>query len=123
MFTKEDYVSPGTALLLKERGFDEPVLTQYSKTGTIWTCSEPENFNDSKDCFSRPTLYEAQKWLRNKHNIHLCVKCTAYIKRYEGHDYICEILDLLHHHHEDTLIYNSYEQALDAGIQEALKLI
>lgn len=138
MFTKEDYVSLETAKMLKEKGFDETTAGFYgSKRGlsignSLLYNSVIYKINFVNDLHkvqfedviaAAPTLYEAQKWLRNTYNIHLCVKCTAYIKRYKGHDYICEIMDLPHHKHEDTLIYNSYEQALDAGIREALKLI
>lgn len=66
---KEDYVSLECAKLLKEKGYNEPVFSQYTKRGSVWICQEPENFNESTGCFSRPTLYEAQKWLRKTYNI------------------------------------------------------
>lgn len=122
MFTKEDYVSLETAKMLKEKGFDEPVLSQYSKAGSVWVCSEPENFNDSKDCFSRPTLYEAQKWILTKFGIHIWILddmysgkwiyCFEKIGKREKNNSIVS---------EES--YNTFQQALDAGIREALKMI
>lgn len=126
MFQKEDYVSLETAKLLKEKGFDEPVLAQYSKTGTIWTCSEPENFNDSKDCFSRPTLYETQRWIWEKHKMFVSAApdspFTVPLEFFFWIDFPTETINVF-----DSLItgehFSSFQQALDAGIRGALKLI
>lgn len=125
MFTKEDYVSLETAKLLKEKGFDEPVLAQYSKAGNVWTCSEPENFNDSKDCFSRPTLYEAQKWLREKEGIAVNIynKLTTYGVSWSYEYNKIDTCISVNDRKGKSTIYYSYQQALDAGIKEALKLI
>jgi len=120
---KEDYVSLEVAKLLKEKGFGVPCLSQYTERGTIWNCQEPENFNATEGCYSRPTLYEAAKWFRENHNIHIDVKCTAYFKPLNRCDYICEIFALSSHQFIDTEIYHKYEEALNAGIHEALKLI
>lgn len=38
MFRKEDYISLSVAKLLKEKGFEEPVLSQYTNTGSVWNC-------------------------------------------------------------------------------------
>lgn len=124
MFTSEDYVSLETAKMLKEKGFDNECDYYISEDGNLFYKGILRVYNKiGKVTFFCPTLYEALKWLRNTYNIHLCVQCTAYIKRCKKYDYICEIMDLLHHRHENTLIYHSYEQALEEGIREALKLI
>lgn len=130
MFEKEDYVSLATAKMLKKKGYDEPCKSSRWKNGELRLYDKNQTWDNMTSLLGKdyyeflcPTLYEAQKWLRTTYNIHLCVKCTAYIKRCKKHDYICEIMDLLHHQHKDTLIYHSYEQTLDAGIREALKLI
>lgn len=126
MFEQKDYVSFETAKMLKDKGFDEPVLTQYSKTGTIWTCSEPENFNDSKDCYSRPTLYEAQKWIWEKHKMFVSAApqppFTEPLEFFFWIDFPEETID-----NYGSLVtvehFSSFQQALDAGIQEVLKHI
>lgn len=120
--TKEDYVSLEAAKLLKEKGFNEPVFSQYTKRGSVWICQEPENFNESTGCFSRPTLYEAQKWLRSVKGLHVEVI-------YMSEDYwLYEILTIPNHNliglsDRKNVKYNSYEEALSAGVFEALNLI
>ena len=64
----EDYVSFETARLLKERGFDVPVYTYYTKAVTktseeqmhayVWHSNELKNFNNTfKDgIYSCPTI-------------------------------------------------------------------
>lgn len=122
MFSKEDYVSLGVAKLLKEKGFDEPCLSQYTKSGTIWNCQEPENFNESEGCFSMPTLYEAQKWLRDKHNIDIVVEpeIDENTDKKIGYcfDLYTDFPSVAY-----SLLYTTYEEALNAGILESLKLL
>lgn len=131
MFRKEDYVSLEVAKLLKEKGFDEPCLSQYTKSGTIWGCQEPENFNESEGCFSRPTLYEAQKWLREKYQCYVQIITEFYIN---GTNFLFQVLfynescyDCLADEstglHGDNGKYGTYEEALNAGILESLKLL
>lgn len=83
---------------------------------------EPENFNDSSNCYSRPTLYEAQKWLREKHNLNIEIYYSY------GNKYLYEILtiprhDLIGFTDREPFYYKSYEKALNDGIKEGLKLI
>lgn len=134
MFTKEDYVSLETAKLLKEKGFDEYCGAYYHLNWDDMTedeCFEVATDKDFKNSnnvhrVGAPALYEAQKWLLEKHN--LFVEITAVALR--GSDSPCgfstnifykedsdwELCDCLNE-------YISYQEALDAGIQEALKLI
>lgn len=125
---KEDYVSLEVAKLLKEKGFndvcdrcyyieDEEIAPlfygTYQNEGELYVPGH----------LAAPTLYEASKWLRENHNIHIDVKCTAYCKPLNRCDYICEIFALSSHQFIDTEIYHKYEEALNAGILEALKMI
>ena len=122
IMTKEDYVSLEVAKLLKEKEFDKPVLSQYTKSGSVWSCQEPENFNESEDCWSRPTLYEAQKWLREGKGL---IVEVSYM--YEDY-YIYDILTIPNHDliglsDRNPIHYKTYEETLNAGILESLKLI
>lgn len=122
---KEDYVSIEVAKLLKERGFDKPVFSQYTNVGSVWRCDEPENFNESIDCYSRPTLYEAQKWLRTKYNIHIVIDncaCGYGWFLYKA-DNGTRIEDYEECGPNDGGCWDNYEEALSAGILESLKLI
>lgn len=128
---KEDYVSLECAKLLREKGFNEYCGAYYHLNWDGMTeeeCFEvaPNYDFRNKDNGYRvaaPTLYEAQKWLREKHNIHLDVRCTSYYKPLNRCDYMCEIFALSSNVYSDTRIYHKYEEALNAGIIEALKQI
>ena len=125
---KEDYVSMEVAKLLKEKGYNEPVYSQYTNHESVWYCNEPENFNESTDCYSRPTLYEAQKWLRNKHTIYVVVS-PHYSRMYDviEHEYMIatyfDFLEKPFKWRKSKEYYEIYEQCLNAVILEALKLI
>lgn len=73
---KEDYVSLEVAKLLKEKGFDEPCDWIYDTKEQCFKNSKEVNFDVTftnsilrDNVYCVPTLYEAQKWLREKHNI------------------------------------------------------
>ena len=128
-----DYVSIEVAKLLKEKGF-----SQEYNVGTI--CRLQNTLNpfyentreirqgdlDNACCIFNeiyPSLYEAQKWLRQKHNIPLDVRCTAYCKPLNRCDYLCEIFSLSDGKYSDTNIYHKYDDCLNEGILKALKMI
>lgn len=123
MFRPEDYVTHDVGLLLKEIGFNEPVHSQYTKTGTAWVCQAPENFNESFDCCcSRPTLYEAQRWLREKHNIFLTIiEYEPFSVRYEYSDEIMYMYKI--YKYKEGVGCKSFEKAFNEGIRESCKLI
>ena len=81
MMEATDYVSYQTALALKKCGFNEPCDSYYSGNGSIAVREDPECFNCAKDLpiCSRPTLWHAQKWLREEKGQIVCVdySCTA----------------------------------------------
>lgn len=118
----EDYVTLDVAKLLKEKGYCWPCDSFYTLKGLIKFRSIVDNFN-RLTAYSRPTLYEAQKWLREKFNIHLDTKILCFDKAKQKADYICDIHSLNTREYKETKIYNSYEEALSAGILESLKLI
>ena len=81
---REDYCDYDTSVALEELGFREPTLAHYME-------NHPNNLiyhycDDAcvEDCYRRvssrdgvfgaPTLYEAQKWLRKNHNLHITTK-------------------------------------------------
>ena len=82
-----DYVSVSTALSLKNAGFDWATSTYYQGHTSHELINEyPScyNFNDKDSYYnthedvsvhrtSAPTLYVAQKWLRNVKGIHITV--------------------------------------------------
>lgn len=127
---KEDYVSLKVAKLLKEKGFDEYCEAYYHlccDDATEEECFEKSSDKDFKNSNNKfrvgsPTLYEAQKWLRSVKGLHAEVI-------YMSEDYwLYEILTIPNHNliglsDRKNVKYNSYEEALSAGVFEALNLI
>lgn len=127
----EELVTLDTAKLLKEKGFKEDVFTFYEVDcveGDMIlseTYDESENFNEKKDCLSAPSQSIAQKWLRETKNIHICVYNCACGYGYEisKADNGTHITSSVYEGPNDGGKWDIYEEALEAGIQEALKLI
>lgn len=95
MFNKEDYVSFEAAIILHKKGY----------SGTV----------------TAVTLYEAQMWLIRK-------GFFVNIQYYTGDCYNYEILTVPNHDivglsDRSVVFWGSYQEALSAGIEEALKLI
>lgn len=119
----EQYVSFDTAKMLKEAGFNVPCFNQYTERGTIWHCDCPENFNKSQCATSCPTQALASRWLREVHGIHIF--CNYF---FEDGTWFYVIVDLKESDevraiHPDIRSYQSSEEALEAGLCEAVKLI
>lgn len=124
----EQLISFETAKLTKEKGFNWEVVN-YIKLSTISNpliedeC-KPQNIN-SLQCntiFSRPTQSLLQKWLRDKHKIILII---GYQYEYDSTPYSYWIYkegqsSPINQWVDDL---ETYEQALELGLQEALKLI
>ena len=124
----EELVTLETAKVLKEKGFKEDIFTFYELDcveGDMIlseTYDYSDNFNKKDDCFSAPSQYLAQKWLRETKNLHIEI---SYM--YENY-WIYDILTIPNHDlvglsDRPIIHYKSYEEALEAGLQEALKLI
>lgn len=121
---KEDYVSLEVAKLLKEKGYSWPCDSFYTLDGFIQFRTIADNFN-RLTAYSRPCLYEAQKWLRVKHNIHIVVDnfASGYGVFLYKADNGTRLTDLADRGPNEGGCWDSYEEALNAGIFEALKLI
>lgn len=123
----EDYVSLEVAKLLKEKGYDEECYSAYDKQGRIGKYITPINWNREYSwALSRPTLYEAKKWIWQSHNL----LTTAFIKEPFGqpYEFIYCIQDAKNTIDDyGTIVsdksFDTYEEALNSGILEALKLI
>lgn len=117
----DDYVSFETARLLKEAGFDWPCEKWFElKDGTPveWGADARCNWNISKDDYSRPTLSLAAKWLRKKNNIYVEVirKFTCWKFSLINLNLVC-IIKLT------AGSFNTYEEALEEGLKEALEFL
>ena len=123
---EESYVSFETARMLKEAGFDAPCTSQYTEGMGVWNVEYPYNFNEDDFGYSRPTQALAARWLREVHRI--VVDATfippstgGYVWRY----FIGNMDDMVWNgdYVPSDEFYRTYEAALEAGLQEAIKLI
>lgn len=128
MFAKEDYVSLEIAKLLKEKVFDEPCLATRLKNGDLrvydieQSADNLTRVGDDYYEFLCPTLYEAKKWLRDKHDIDIVVEPEIDENTDKKIGY-CFDLYTDFPSVSYSSIFETYEEALNAGILESLKLL
>lgn len=120
---EESYVSFDTAKLLKEAGFDVPCTSNYMTSKSWWNDLQRANFNASETTYSRPTQALTTRWLREVHHYAVCVWYSAeHEKWFYAHGDLDNMISSEEYSISD-FIYDSYEQALEAGLQLALGLI
>lgn len=146
--TTVETVSLKTAKLAKRKGFKNECLKAYSKDD--WGYIDLDNATDhigkayftTKDidfCKSNgykswlaPTQSQLQRWLRDEHNIFLVVRMKYTVglaikpKYFFHYVFFDEAYGVKLHadkHFFEPKIYNTYEKALEKGLQAVLKLI
>lgn len=122
---KEQLISFETAKLAERKGFNIdtiPIVYQKSNGSRIYLNGGYDSGEDAKRYTSAPTQSLLQKWLREKHDIHININ-TYYFEDLQKYGY--EVEDIIHP--EGWVVINNpkktYEEALEKGLQEALKLI
>ena len=136
---KDALVTFDTAILAKNAGFDVPTAPVYylrdteklegTELGVI-----PQNHNFYKPRVSVPTQNLLQKWLRENHDIHLVIS-----RKYEWHLESSPIFEgwnvhidvpIGHKELSNTVnkyyfyaIFDTYEDAIEAGLLQALRYI
>lgn len=127
---EESYVRFDTARMLKEAGFNVPCRSYYElEDGEIVRkdCIRPYDHNGFGDTIcSRPTLALAARWLREVHRI--VVDVTFIPPLFDGVNwqyFIGEMDDMVWKGDFESSAskYSTYEEALEAGLKEAIKLI
>lgn len=127
----EELVTLETAKLLKDKGFNwkcehlidrNKVITKYDLPQSMSCCTEIDNESVEFLC---PVLYIAQKWLRKTKNLHIEIYRNTC-----GYGYAIVKADSCTWMEDDNTKgpndggkWDTYEEALEAGIQKALKLI
>jgi hypothetical protein len=128
---KEQLISFETAKLAKEKGFDWQTRDGYHSDlqdndfWEDWDLYLSDHYNKrliSQGVYSAPTQSLLQKWLREVHEIHININ-TFYFEDLEKYGY--EVEDIIHKDGWMVLsnTAGTYEEALEFGLQEALKLI
>ena len=123
----EDYVSIGTAKLLKEKGFNEYVTSFYGETGVEGYMMGMKKTSNSKleECFyARPTLQMAMKWLREVHNYDISICLDSYVEPYDNQYYI--VIRRRKDKYEnispcEQVYFDTYEEAAEAAIKYCLE--
>lgn len=121
---EESYVSFDTAKMLKEAGFEANLKTKYVEEEkdewAFWDSgAKRSDYNYFDDTIACPTQALAVRWLREEHNIFIQLNPT-----FDG--WSLDLFDLKKHQYILTnkdANADSYEQALEDGLQEAIKLI
>ena len=86
-------------------------ISHYSINGS---CNK---YGKTDTYITRPTQSLLQRWLREKHNIHINVTPSADYTAYKAFVHKASYLTVKYEY------YNTYEQALEKGLEEGLKLI
>lgn len=124
MNTHESYVSLETAKMLKRAGFDWGCEHCYFNDKFDEDLYEPDNFLDCTYQIAAPTLDVAQRWLREVKNISVDVFSTCY----SHYEYIIRKINQSARGDSSILAltacrFYTYEEAKEASIKEALKII
>jgi len=123
---KEQRITFKTAKLAKEKGFIDNCSYYYSNKDRVL---KPFMFDDNPKVISlcngkefnlltiAPTQSLLQKWLREKHNI------TIWFEDWNDNKYGIHVNQSDETMYMPNMILGTFEQALEQGLQEALKLI
>lgn len=116
---KEEIISFETAKSAKEKGFNEVCNSCYDINGKVYHGMNHKN-DLGENVFSAPTQSLLQKWIREVHNIYVNIEYWNAISNNHKYkiNYFREINNTIFGN-----FYKSYEEALEKGLQEALKLI
>ena len=128
----EQLISSDTARLAKKKGFDWECSYSYGRR------SKSPNFafsrNSTGNVFSAPTQPLLQKWLREIHGIHIDTEAVGSEEEFPQYvqmvytcpqdriDYELRCLGFEDKGFEEQQ-HDAYEEALEAGLQAALKMI
>ena len=132
---KDELILLKTAILAKEKGFDEQCYRLFYKETLIPSDESNCNSLNEVNVYSAPTQSLLQRWLRESHDVFIEVKragsspiegTTKRKKKYltiilMGHDMLPYPLQIDGNYENGTLFMDSYEQALEHGLIEALK--
>jgi hypothetical protein len=125
----EDYVSFETAKLLKEKGFNERIISYYTESGLEGYMLGMRTTNNSQlesYFYARPTLQMAMKWLRKIHKIHISVEIGFDVDNHQYYFFVpsvCRFSDKSGEYENPfgEKEFNTYEEACEAAIKYCLE--
>lgn len=132
MLTEKDYCDYDTCVALKEIGYNEKSNWWFSKffnedsgqMELVYISNNPAHLNyDSwgvvpQDFIIRPSLYEAQKWLREEKHIEILVLSKGMV----GAPYDVQVYTEDYSISDDKE-YSYYEDALSEGLRKAVEIL
>lgn len=124
---KEQLISFETAKLAKEKGFDWEVNKSYIQSKNhIFIQDIGQPWKSTHEQFDAPTQSLLQKWLREEKRIYIGMGFgrTAGSMKYKFYAKYSD-MNLSEQDRElrTTVWFKTYEEALEEGLKEALKLI
>ena len=123
---EDQLISFETAKLAREKGFMEFTNKVFNENGKQYIFNNGLLSGSLR--FNAPTQSLLQKWLREKHNIQLCLQPIYGGNKIEGKQtgWLCYTPyndEKFNNLPSISLSEYSYEEALEKGLQQALKLI
>lgn len=139
----EEFVNIELAIKLKEKGFKEECLTYYDAIDNVGLLYNTQYTNDlspcqytdllqshntdvavcqsddSEYCVDAPTISQVLKWLRDEKKLYI-TPSDILIEDNMKWDFQIDDLNTSDIIYESHLIYNSYEEAVIAGIEYVL---
>ena len=130
----EQLISFETAKLAKEKGFKIPTPVMYKGNEKSYGHNNEWGIDEQRldgkfpytnqQWYSIPTQSFLQKWLREKHNKHIYLFPLDNGKwGFENNSISINLDHIFINYMYEGKEYNSYEEALEIGLQEALKLV
>ena len=119
---KDELICFETAKIAKEKGFDESCRFVFENDKEKDLGYIQRKNSTYPNVFTRPTQTTLQKWLRDIHEIDV----VAIPVRFTGHleiGYWTYSVKSIQPVGKQKYKFNTYEDALEIGLQEALKLI
>jgi len=126
MELKEKLVSFKVAKLAKEKGFDE-ISTDYRYTNEELV--KDFLYISIKNSIHAPTQALLQRWLREVHNLHCFIGVRPNVKKFDSHAYNLDLTPKEYIKRRTLTVFmeeelfDTYEQALESGLEEALNSI
>lgn len=121
---EKEFIPYEQALALKELGFDEPCLAYYLAGGIRFKeYKDSQNKNSAffnNTVCSIPTFSQAFRWFREVYNIYVEI---SFNQKYENPRFGYIVRTKSTCFHTRDFPYKTYEEALEIGLQEGLKLI
>ena len=131
---EEQSISFETAKLAKEKGFKIPTPVMYKGNEKSYGHNNEWGIDEQRldgkfpytnqQWYSIPTQSFLQKWLREKHNKHIYLFPLDNGKwGFENNSISINLDHIFINYMYEGKEYNSYEEAFEIGLQEALKLV